>query len=90
MLSHFSHVQLCATLWTAACQAPLSMGFSRKEYWSGFPWPPPRDLSKPGMESICLRPPALAGGFFTTGATDDNTHCIFQTTKKEETLPFKR
>ena len=35
MLSHFSHVQLCATAWTAAHQAPLSMGFSRQEYWSG-------------------------------------------------------
>ena len=40
MLSHFSHVQLCATLWIVACQAPLSTGFSRQEYWSGFPFPP--------------------------------------------------
>ena len=37
MLSHFSHVQLCATPWTAAHQAPLSTGFSRQEYWSGLP-----------------------------------------------------
>ena len=37
MLSHFSHVWLCATLRTVACQAPLSMGFSRQEYWSGLP-----------------------------------------------------
>ena len=43
-----------------------------------------------GVEPASLVSPALAGGFFTTGATDDNTHCIFQTTKKEETLPFKR
>ena len=35
LLSHFSHVQLFVTLWTVACQAPLSMGFSRQEYWSG-------------------------------------------------------
>ena len=41
MLSHFSHVWLCVTLWTIACQAPLSMGFSRQEYWSGLPFPPP-------------------------------------------------
>ena len=41
MLSHFSHVRLCATLWTAAHQAPLSMGFSRQEYWSGLPFPSP-------------------------------------------------
>ena len=39
-----------ATLWTVACQAPLSMGFSRQEYWSGLPFPSPRDLPDPGME----------------------------------------
>ena len=39
MLSRFSHVQLCATLWTAAHQAPVSIGFSRQEYWSGLPFP---------------------------------------------------
>ena len=69
MLSHFNHVSLCATLWTVALQAPLSVGFSRQEYWSGFPWPPPRDLPNPGMESISLRPLALAGGFFTSSTT---------------------
>ena len=41
LLSHFSHVQLCATPWTAAHQAPLSTGVSRQEYWSGFPFPSP-------------------------------------------------
>ena len=41
MLSHYCHVQLFVTLWTIACQAPLSMGFSRQEYWSGLPCPPP-------------------------------------------------
>ena len=41
VLSRFSHVQLCATLWTVACQAPLSMGWSKQEYWSGLPCPPP-------------------------------------------------
>ena len=40
-LSRFSRVRLCATLWTAAHQAPLSTGFSRQEYWSGLPFPPP-------------------------------------------------
>ena len=44
VLSHFSHVQFCVTLWTIAHQAPLSMGFSKQEYWSGLPYPPPRDL----------------------------------------------
>ena len=42
MLSHFSHVRLCATLWTAAHQA-LPTGFSRQEYWSGLPFPSPTD-----------------------------------------------
>ena len=45
-----SHVQLFATLWTVAHQAPLSMGFSRQEYWSGLPWPPPGDLPDPGIK----------------------------------------
>ena len=55
-----------AILWTIACQAPLSMGFSRQEYWSGLPCPPPGDLPAPGIESMPLKPFALAGGFFTT------------------------
>ena len=50
MLSRFSHVPLLATLWAVACQAPLSMGFSRQEYWSGLPCPPPGDLPNPGIE----------------------------------------
>ena len=50
MLSHFSHVQLLATLWTVACQAPLSMEFSRQEYWTGLPCPPPGDLPNPGIK----------------------------------------
>ena len=47
---HFSRVQLFVTLWTVAHQAPLSMGFSRHEYWSGLPCPPSGDLPKPGIE----------------------------------------
>ena len=50
VLSHFSHVQLRVTLWTAAHQAPLSTGFFRQEYWSGLPCPPPGDLPDPGIE----------------------------------------
>ena len=50
MLGGFSSVQLFVTLWTVARQAPLSMGFSRPEYWSGLPCPPPGDLPKPGVE----------------------------------------
>ena len=46
MLSRFSHIQLFVTPWTVAQQVPLSMGFSRQEYWSVLPCPPPRDLPK--------------------------------------------
>ena len=52
-----------------ACQAPLSMRFSRQEYWSGLPSPPPGDLPDPGIEPTSLTSPALAGGFFTTSTT---------------------
>ena len=50
MLGHFSRVWLFASLWTISHQAPLSTGFSRKEYWSGLPCPPPRNLPNPGIE----------------------------------------
>ena len=69
MPSHFSCVHLCASPWTGACQIPLSMGFSRHEYWSGLPCPPPGDLPDPGIEPASLMSPALAGGFFTTSVT---------------------
>ena len=46
----FRRVRLFVTPWTVAHQAPLSMGFSRQEYWSGLPCPPPGDLSNPGVE----------------------------------------
>ena len=56
VLSHFSHVRLFLTPWTVALQAPLSMGFSRQEYWSGLPFTPPGDLLYPGIEPhlLCL------------------------------------
>ena len=50
MQSGFSHVQLFVTLWTVAGQAPLTMGFSGHKYWSGLPFPSPRDLPNPGIE----------------------------------------
>ena len=68
VLSCSSCVQLFVTLWTVACQAPLSMGFSRQEYWSGLPRPPPGDLPNPGTEPVSLTSPTLAGGFFITAA----------------------
>ena len=66
MLSHFSHTQLFATPWTVAPQAPLSMGVSRQEYWSGLPFPSPGDLPNSGIELTSPMAPALAGRFFTT------------------------
>ena len=68
MLSPFSHVRLFVTLWTVAHQALLSVGFSRQEYWSGLPCPPPGDLPNPGIELVSLMSSALAGRFFTTRA----------------------
>ena len=66
-----SHIWLFATLWTVAHQAPLSMEFSRQEYWSGMPWLLPGDLPDPGIKPTSLTFPALAGRFFTTNATWD-------------------
>ena len=59
LLSHFNRVQLFATSWTVAHQAPLSLGFSRQEYWSGLPHPPLGDLPNPGMEPTSPKAPAL-------------------------------
>ena len=69
MLSCLSRVRLFVTLWTVACQAPLSLRFSRQEYWSGLPCAPPEELPDPGIEPVYLMLPALSGVFFTTSAT---------------------
>ena len=59
VLSHFSHVRLFATPWTVACQVPGSMEFSKKEYWSGLPFPSKGDLPNPGIKPTSLAAPAL-------------------------------
>ena len=59
MLSRFSHVRLCVTLWTAPCQAPLSVGFSRQNYWSGLPCPLPGDLPDVRIKPMSPASPAL-------------------------------
>ena len=69
MLSHFSRIGLSVTPWTVACQAPLSMGFSRHEYWRGLSFPSPGDLPDPGIKPASPISPVLAGRFFTTSAT---------------------
>ena len=71
-----------ATPWTVAHQAPLSVGFSRQEYWSGLPCPPPGDRPDPGIELVSLKSAALAGRFFTTSITMYNF-------KKKFMDPFK-
>ena len=84
MLSCFSRVLLFVTLQTVARQAPLSMGFSRQEYWSGLPCPSPGALPNPGIKLESLTSPALAGRFFSTSATwkahftNDNVYDILQ------------
>ena len=68
-VSHFSRIWPCVTLWNVTCQAPLSMGFSRKKYWCGVSCPPPGDLPDLGVKPTSFISPALAGMFFTTSAT---------------------
>ena len=72
-------------LWPRSCspQAPLSTGFSRQEYWSGLPCPSPGDLPDPGIKPASLTSPALAGGFFTTGATWETPKCPRLKSKKQ-------
>ena len=69
-------MSLFAILWTVAQQAPQSMTFSRKEYWSVWPRPPPGNLPDPGTEPVSLTSPGLAGGFFTTSAAWEAPHSI--------------
>ena len=66
MISHFSRVQLFATPWTVARQSPLSIEFSKQEYWSGSPCPPPGDLPNLGIELESPVSLELAGEFFAT------------------------
>ena len=70
MLNHFSRVWLFATLWTIACQSPLSVKFSRQEYWGALPCLPPGDRLNPRVEPVPLSP-TLAGWFFTTNTTSE-------------------
>ena len=88
MLSRFSHVQLFVTLWTAACQAALSRGFSRQEYWSGLPCPPPGIFLTQGSNPclLCLLhwqasplPPAPLGKpiIFSTAPPGLSWHLVY-------------
>ena len=92
MLSHFSHVWLFATPWTIAHQAPLSMGFSWQEYWSGLPCSPLGDLPNPGIK---LRSPALQVDFSPSeanrGEAETFSFCCFSNafaSKKYATVTY--
>ena len=78
-------LQLCpilCDLWTIAHQVPLFMGFSRQEYWSGLPYPPPGDLPDSGIEPTSLTSPASAGWFFTTSTIwEAQTNTNYKTLK---------
>ena len=74
MCVHGKSLQSCPSLCNPtdlALQAPLSMGFSRQEYWSGLPFPSPGDLSDLGTELESLRSPGMASGFFITSTTQN-------------------
>ena len=82
-----SHVWLFLTPWTVAHWAPLSMGFSRQEYWGGLPCPPPEDLRDVGIKLTSLASPALAGRFFTTSTTWKTTDDINTRHSTSSTCP---
>ena len=83
-----SHVRLFATPGTLARQAPLSIGFPRQEYWSGFRFPSPGDLLDPQTEPKC---PVLAGRFFTTAPSGKSlaTVKLINFTPEESVNKFK-
>ena len=71
-----SPVRLFATSWTVAHQTPLTVEFSRPEYWRGVPFPSPGDFSNPVIKPRSLVSPALAGRFFTANATKGYIHFL--------------
>ena len=79
-----SRIRLFAASWTVARQDPLPLEFSRQEYWSGLPFPPPGDLPNPGIKPVSPASPALAGRFFITST---NWEALF--TFKQELFPFQ-
>ena len=81
MLSHFSYAQLFATLWTVAHQAPLSIGFSRQEYWSRLPCPPLGDLPNTGIEPTSPVSPTLQADSLPTEPPGKPKH-IYMFTQK--------
>ena len=83
-----SYVQLFATLWTVAHQAPLSVEFPRQESWSGLLLLPPGDLPDTGIKASSFVSPALAGGFFTNSAKFINTNQFKKKKKLKRRMNF--
>ena len=81
VLRRFSHVRLFVTPLTVDRQALLSIEFSRQEYWSGLPCPPPEDLPNPGIRPASLMSPALTDRFLTTSTTWEALICTYLSLK---------
>ena len=79
-------MRFVVTPWTVAHQAPLSMGFSRQEYWSALPFHPPGNLPDPEMKPASLVSPALAGRFFTTVPPGKLPTCVVIINSHKSTL----
>ena len=77
------------TPWTAACQAPLSMGFPKQEHWNGLPFLSPGDLPDPGIESRSPVSPALAGGFSELPGKPIKAQALFALFAQELRIPVK-
>ena len=91
MCLHAKSFQSCPTLCDPidySLRGSSIMGFSRQEYWSGLPCPPPGDLPDPGIEFASLISPALAGGFFTTSATWEAHQSHYAELKRQDTEEY--
>ena len=82
-----SRVQLFAIPWAVAHQASLPMGFSRREYWSGLPFPPPGDLPDPVIETVSPVSPAMAGRFLTNEPPGKPSLASWSNEKKKKKCP---
>ena len=89
-MKSLSCVRLFATLGTAAHQAPLSMGFSRQEYWSGLPFPSPGDVPDPGIEPRSPTCHADAGRRFPSGSEVKASACVFLECRRPGFDPWVR
>ena len=88
VLNSFSHIRLFVTLWVVARQAPLSMGFSRQDYWSGLLRPPPGDLPDPGIKQASPASPALQADFLSLSHHSRFHLRIILSSNYSETLPI--